>query len=109
MKKILSRHNEELSDVREEMAKNSDYFTFYVNNSDRDDLSAKIKVLQQEASKLVEVENERAKEAAKVRAEIKKEIEGIDGELRECREVQGKIEKGMDRLRETILKEEERI
>ena len=43
MKKIFNRHDSELSDVREELAKNSDYFTFYVNNSNTDDLSAQIK------------------------------------------------------------------
>ena len=43
MKKIFNRHDSELNDVREELAKNSDYFTFYVNNSNTDDLSAQIK------------------------------------------------------------------
>jgi hypothetical protein len=33
MRKTLSRHDSELSDLREEMGKNSDYFTFYMNNS----------------------------------------------------------------------------
>lgn len=29
----MIRHDGELTDIREELAKNSDYFTFYVNNS----------------------------------------------------------------------------
>ncbi len=43
IKKAISRHDGELSDLRQENAKNSDYFTFYINNSNTDDLSAQIK------------------------------------------------------------------
>lgn len=33
IKRTMGRHDGELSDLREEMARNSDYFTFYINNS----------------------------------------------------------------------------
>ncbi len=39
----MIRHDGEITDMREEMAKNSDYFTFYMNNSNQEDLSSKIK------------------------------------------------------------------
>lgn len=45
-KKISLRHDNELSDLREEMARNSDYFTFYINNSNTEDLSTQIKQLK---------------------------------------------------------------
>ena len=41
------------------MAKNSDYFTFYANNSDNEDLSAKIKALQAETFKIEQAGAER--------------------------------------------------
>ena len=45
VKKTIKRHDQELMDVREEQARNSDYFTFYANNSNQQDLSGKLKDL----------------------------------------------------------------
>lgn len=47
VKKTCVRQDSELSDLREEMGRNAEYFTFYVNNANTDDLSAQIKLLHQ--------------------------------------------------------------
>jgi predicted RNase H-like nuclease (RuvC/YqgF family) len=91
------------------MGRNSDYFTFYANNSDNEDLSAKIKALQSETAKLEQTGAEREKMMQSVREELAREVREVENGLRECREGQAKVEESVGRLRENVLREEERI
>lgn len=40
--KRISRHDDELMDVRKELSQNSEFFTFYINNSNQEDLKKEI-------------------------------------------------------------------
>lgn len=51
IKKTMARQDGELSDLRQENAKNNDYFTFYINNSNTDDLCAQIKSIKEDLYK----------------------------------------------------------
>ena len=44
-----------------------------------------------------------------MRLELRKKVEGVDTEMNKCKESQQQIQKGLRRLREEIMKEEERI
>lgn len=59
IKKTFNRHDGELMELREEMGKNSDYFTFYINNSNTEDLSSQIKQLKEEVEAKVIAQSEK--------------------------------------------------
>lgn len=56
------------------MARNNDYFTFYVNNSSSEDLSAQIKALQIELQQRDALSTERLKNQVDKNEEILKNI-----------------------------------
>lgn len=81
VKKTVSRHEGELSDIREEMAKNSDYFTFYMNNSNEEDLSSRIKEISDKLADKETALNDRFKKQTDrneiLQAEITKATEQL--------------------------------
>ena len=88
MNKKINRHNDEISDVREEQAQNSQFFTFYMNNADNDDLKAEIVQLGEMVAKH---KGENEKEAMKIKQDNEKDkvkIEKLKNLMAELKEVE---------------------
>lgn len=104
MKKIFNRHDTELGDVREELAKNSDYFTFYVNNSNTDDLSAQIKEMKEVLSRYETTAKEREKRQEEKHEEISLEMTKFSENMEHFGAQHQKIESSVSRMREELFK-----
>lgn len=108
-RKAHARHDHELSDIREELARNTDYFTFYMNNSNEDDLNARLTAIAEELQRKEHGYLERFRKQVErneiLQAEIQRAAEGVGrGEVR-C----GKLEGEVGRLKEDYERTVERV
>lgn len=99
-KKITSRHDNELSDLREEMARNSDYFTFYINNSNTDDLSSQIKSLKEDLEYKLLVQAEKIHSSKQQSEAMKNDLAELGATVDEVKVKEEKVEIKMGKVYE---------
>lgn len=99
-KKITGRHDNELSDLREEMARNSDYFTFYINNSNTDDLSSQIKSLKEDLEYKLLVQAEKIHSSNQQSEAMKNDLAELGATVDEVKMKEEKVEIKMGKVYE---------
>ena len=96
-------------DVREEMGRNSDYFTLYANNADQEDLSGKLKELAADVQKRDDKREEQLKTQLGRNTELLEMIEVLKLTLTDARGETEKVDGKVSELKENVLTQVDRI
>lgn len=91
------------------MAKNSDYFTFYMNNSDNEDLSSKLKEVNEKIENKQKGYNDRFKKQIEKNEILQVDLAKINEVVEQLTLKNAKLEKDYKQMRQEHFKELQRL